>query len=94
MGSDGATDRALTRVGLRLETVAFEWRKRLDRHAERREARRRERFEQAQRAYRPPRYHLLERCLLMAVIGIACIMSLTFMGSILRGVFESVGSKL
>ncbi len=30
----------------------------------------------------------------MAVIGIACIMSLSFMGSILRGVFESVGSKL
>lgn len=81
-------------MGLRLETVAFEWRKRFERHAERREARRRERFEQAQRAYRPPRYHLLERCLLMAVIATGCIMSLSFLGSILKGVFESVGSKL
>jgi hypothetical protein len=81
-------------VGLRLETVAFEWRKRLERHAERREARRRERFEQAQRAYRPPRYHLVERCLLMAVIGVACIMSLRVFGSVLSGVFETVGNRL
>ena len=87
-------DRTLTRVVVRADTAAFRWRRFVDRHAERREARRRERFEAAQRAYRPPRYHLIERGLLTAVGGIACVMGVHLFGSAVADLFETVSGKL
>lgn len=87
-------DRALAKAVLRADTVAFRWRRFLDRHAERREARRRERAEAIEKGYRPSRYHLLETGLLVALIGIACILSVSLLGSALTDLFRTVASRL
>jgi hypothetical protein len=87
-------DRALAKAVVRADTVAFRWRSFLERHAERREARRRERAEAIQKGYRPSRHHLLETGLLMAVITIACILSVSLLGSVLTDLFRTVGSRL
>lgn len=87
-------ERALAKAALRADTVAFRWRRFLDRHAERREARRRARAEEIEKGYRPSRFHVLETGLLVAVICVACILSLSLLGSVLTDLFRTVASRL
>jgi hypothetical protein len=84
----------LAKAVVQADTVAFRWRRFLDRRAERREARRRARAEEIQKGYRPSRLHVLERALLMSVIGIACIVSVSLLGAVVTDLFRTVGSKL
>lgn len=94
MGGEGGANRTLAKAVVRADTVAFRWRRFLDRHAERREARRRARAEEIQKGFRPSRYHVLERTLLLAVVGVACILSVSLLGSVLTDLFRTVGDKL
>ena len=91
--SPDAPDRTLKMV-VRLDTVAFGLRRFIDRQAQRREAARRARAEEAQRSYRPSRYRLVERSLLAALIGIACIVSIGLLGPVISHLFDTVGKAL
>lgn len=87
-------DGALAKAVLRADTVAFRWRRFLERHAERREARRRARAEEVEKGYHLSRYHVLETGLLMLVIGTVCILSVSLLGSVITDLFRTVGSRL